>query len=724
MKKRIPLSMVIIGVLALVWLAFPITASFASTYYVATTGNDESGNGTEGSPWKTIQGAIDKGTVSNGDVIIVKDGTYTENVDVDKQLTIQSENGYASTTVVAASSSDHVFYINTNNVTITGFTIYGATGTEKAGICLYNADDCTIENNKCGVDASHTNYIGIYLRYYNDNNAILGNTTDSNTNQGIRLDSHSSNNTIAGNTCEHNNSGILLLVDNDNNTITGNTCSNNDDNGIRLYNSSDNNMISGNTCENNSDGSGNDSGIDIDLDCINNIIVENTFKNSKYGIVIWSATCQNNRFYLNTLSDNTTNNVYVSAGTSNTWCSPTTMYYDYISGSLHKNYLGNYYSDRGGNDDDGDGIGSQDYTTGSANDQYPLWQTSDNYSLQAWWLHSDDKMYRDDMTKAPGSVTISNGGSNIWIADQAALMNINFSGSDTWTGQVAFTSAPAVGHTFTVELGYYDGSFHTGGPMQTITGDGSATVFTFITDASAFSVSTGQYLALKITSNHAEYSVTTGGAWSYASSPESSTDYSLPVELTSFNATAGDGQVTLNWATESEIENLGFNIYRSTKYNDQFSIINDELIPGAGNSSQRHEYEYVDKGLTNGIKYWYKLEDVDYSGNTELHGPVSATPMKKAAPSEFCLYPNYPNPFNPITTISYDLPDDGLVELSVYNMRGEKVTTLMQGDQEAGSYRLNWDGTSQSGEMVSSGIYFLRIASGSYSRTSKMVFIR
>jgi len=205
--------------------------------------------------------------------------------------------------------------------------------------------------------------------------------------------------------------------------------------------------------------------------------------------------------------------------------------------------------------------------------------------------------------------------------------------------------------------------------------------------------------------------------------PIESSDVSLPIELSAFTATAGDGEITLRWNTESEVENLGFNIYRSAKYNDQLSIINDQLIPGAGSSSSRQEYKYVDNGLTNGVTYWYKLEDVDYSGNTELHGPISATPMKRSAPREFRLYPNYPNPFNPVTTISYDLPDDGLVELTVYNMRGEKVTTLMQGKQKAGSY-MNWDGTDRNGGKVSSGIYILRIASGNYSRTSKMVFIR
>ncbi|MCK4639966.1 MAG: T9SS type A sorting domain-containing protein [Candidatus Marinimicrobia bacterium] len=201
-------------------------------------------------------------------------------------------------------------------------------------------------------------------------------------------------------------------------------------------------------------------------------------------------------------------------------------------------------------------------------------------------------------------------------------------------------------------------------------------------------------------------------------------DGSLPVELTSFTATSGHGQVTLKWTTESEIENLGFNIYRSTNPNVEFLMLNDELIPGAGNSSSRHEYEYVDKNLTNGVTYWYKLEDVDYSGNTEFHGPVSATPMQKAAPREFRLYPNYPNPFNPLTTISYDLPEEGYVELTVYNMRGEKVTTLMQGKQEAGSYQMNWDGTDRKGEIVSSGIYFLRIVSENFYKTNKMIFIR
>ncbi|MBU4446678.1 MAG: T9SS type A sorting domain-containing protein [Candidatus Marinimicrobia bacterium] len=145
---------------------------------------------------------------------------------------------------------------------------------------------------------------------------------------------------------------------------------------------------------------------------------------------------------------------------------------------------------------------------------------------------------------------------------------------------------------------------------------------------------------------------------------------------------------------------------------------------GAGNSSQRHEYEYVDKDVSNGITYWYKLEDLDFAGNKKFHKTVSATPLKSATPTEFHLYPNYPNPFNPVTTISYDLPEKGHVELIIYNIRGERVKTLIKGFQEGGSYQLNWDGRDQNSEILSSGIYLLQISTGKYLKTNKMVFIR
>ena len=578
------------------------------------------------------------------------------------------------------------------------------------GIKLYSSINNTLTDNT----ANNNEYEGIYL-YDSNNDTLMGNTASSNNNYGIYLE-ESGNNTLTDNTADNNYYDGIYLNHSSNNTLTDNTANNNEYEGIYLYESG-NNTLTGNTANNNEN-----EGIYLDWSCNANTITGNTASSNFYGILLSSSS--SNTIYLNNLSDNTCGNASVMGECSgNIWNSPTPIYYDYTSGSFHKNYLGNYYSDYDttGKDLDRDGIGDSVYTT---IDGYPLTTTSDHYSLQAWWINSDSKMYKDDRSKSINSISLNSGSSNIWTADQATLMDIEFSGGDTWTGQIVFTSAPESDHTFTIEIGSStDGSdFTAGGPDATINGNGSATVFTYTTDASGFTVTTGNYLALRITNNSSSsYDVQTGGAWSYCSSPLNSTDYSLPVELTSFTATPGNGIITLNWLTESEIENLGFNIYRSTNTNLEFIILNAELIPGAGSSSEKHEYSYVDHDVKSGITYWYKLEDVDYKGKTELHGAISAAVL---GPKEFCLHPNYPNPFNPVTTISYDLPQDVYVELTVYNMLGEKVTTLVKGNQPAGYYNVEWDGRNSQGRIVSSGMYFLRISAGSYCKTNKMVFVR
>jgi hypothetical protein len=98
------------------------------------------------------------------------------------------------------------------------------------------------------------------------------------------------------------------------------------------------------------------------------------------------------------------------------------------------------------------------------------------------------------------------------------------------------------------------------------------------------------------------------------------------VELASFRARGGDGEVLLEWETGSEIENLGFHLYRSASEEGSYVRITSSLIPGLGSSPAGAKYSYHDSGLTNGVTYYYKLEDIETTGKTELHGPVSATP--------------------------------------------------------------------------------------------------
>jgi hypothetical protein len=93
-------------------------------------------------------------------------------------------------------------------------------------------------------------------------------------------------------------------------------------------------------------------------------------------------------------------------------------------------------------------------------------------------------------------------------------------------------------------------------------------------------------------------------------------------------------------------------------------------------------------------------------------------------PERFDILQNYPNPFNPITTIWYQLPEDLHVTLTVYNLLGQRVRTLVDGMQTAGYYSVQWDGSNQSGMTLSSGMYFYRIQAGRNSEVRKMIFMK
>jgi len=93
-------------------------------------------------------------------------------------------------------------------------------------------------------------------------------------------------------------------------------------------------------------------------------------------------------------------------------------------------------------------------------------------------------------------------------------------------------------------------------------------------------------------------------------------------------------------------------------------------------------------------------------------------------PETFALYQNFPNPFNPSTIIRYDVPRSSHVTIRVYDMLGHVVKTLVQGEVEAGTHSVEWDGRNQRGERVSSGVYFYRIEAGSFTKTMKMILAK
>jgi len=93
-------------------------------------------------------------------------------------------------------------------------------------------------------------------------------------------------------------------------------------------------------------------------------------------------------------------------------------------------------------------------------------------------------------------------------------------------------------------------------------------------------------------------------------------------------------------------------------------------------------------------------------------------------PVEFALNQNYPNPFNPSTTIYFALPEKGDVTLEVYDLLGSEVRTLATGHHEAGYYRVEWDGTNNSGRFVTSGVYLYRLTAQGFVSTKKMILVK
>jgi len=202
-------------------------------------------------------------------------------------------------------------------------------------------------------------------------------------------------------------------------------------------------------------------------------------------------------------------------------------------------------------------------------------------------------------------------------------------------------------------------------------------------------------------------------------------DGSLPVELTSFTAENRSGGVLLKWTTESEIENLGFLIEKQILdtgcWMEIAGYLTNTALEGHGSTTERHDYQFIDKAVQPGVTYEYRLGDVDYNGKVTWHRKVEIKVKIEGAkiPTEFGLQRAYPNPFNPTTTISYQLASASLVKISIYDVRGKLVETLVNGQKDRGNYSIVWDAGG-----LSSGIYFYKIAAGEYNKVNKCLLIR
>jgi hypothetical protein len=188
---------------------------------------------------------------------------------------------------------------------------------------------------------------------------------------------------------------------------------------------------------------------------------------------------------------------------------------------------------------------------------------------------------------------------------------------------------------------------------------------------------------------------------------------SLPVELSLFTAILNGNSVDLNWRTESEINNSGFHVLRSTDAHNWNEI---GFEPGHGNSTITHQYFYADHSLPAHGIYYYRLRQEDYDGTSAL-SPVAAVDYSGNVSEIFLT--NYPNPFSATTTISFSVPVTSNVSLKVFDVLGNCASEIFNEEKERGFYSVAFDRKN-----LSPGIYFCTLNSENSSKTIRLAISR
>jgi len=139
------------------------------------------------------------------------------------------------------------------------------------------------------------------------------------------------------------------------------------------------------------------------------------------------------------------------------------------------------------------------------------------------------------------------------------------------------------------------------------------------------------------------------------------------------------------------------------------------FVAGFGTTTEPKTYSFIDANINSG-SFTYRLKQVDFDGSYEYSNEIN---VDVTGPAQYSLEQNYPNPFNPSTLIKYSVAQDGFVNVSIFNLLGEKVATLVNSNMKAGSYELNFNAS-----QLSSGVYFYSIEAGDFKAVRKMMLMK
>jgi len=198
----------------------------------------------------------------------------------------------------------------------------------------------------------------------------------------------------------------------------------------------------------------------------------------------------------------------------------------------------------------------------------------------------------------------------------------------------------------------------------------------------------------------------------------------VPVELVSFTANRTDSGIELNWKTATETNNSGFTIERSR---DEENFVQVGFVSGKGTTTELSNYSFIDNDIEVG-KYFYRLKQTDFDGTFVYLNVVS---VEIGLPKQFQLSQNHPNPFNPTTTIKFQLPVDANVKIELFNSIGQKVDELFNNDLSGGVHEVTFSASNLPAgrQGLSSGIYYYTMNAigkdgNNFSSTKKMILMK
>jgi hypothetical protein len=185
----------------------------------------------------------------------------------------------------------------------------------------------------------------------------------------------------------------------------------------------------------------------------------------------------------------------------------------------------------------------------------------------------------------------------------------------------------------------------------------------------------------------------------------------------SVSARAEQGYVTLSWQMAVDVPAASsFRIERSETSDGEYRRLELEV-----SKDSQYSFSCVDRSVFSDETCWYKIVLVSQSGE-EAYGPIEV--HVDAVPTAYAAYQSYPNPFNPLCTMRYNIAHAGRVSLSVFDVSGSLVRTLVDAWREPGAYSEIWDGKRDDGKELPSGVYFYSLKAGEFVATHKMVLLK